>query len=191
MPPLDGWEHLSRYEAYVRVRARRLALNPRLKVRFGASDLVQETFLRALGAETPCEGESPRARMAYLDRIFDRVFADHLRTHHAEKRDIDREQEVRQALNESTAAYRLDPADGAASPSEQAARREEYLRAMEAIEGLPERERDVIILVHLEQCSLKEAGERLGITKGKAAGLYGRGMTRLRGQLDPGAGAQP
>lgn len=188
MPSLDGWENLDRYRAYLRVRARRLVLDPRLKVRFNESDLVQEAFVRALAAEKPCEGESAGVRMAYLDRIFDNVFADHLRTHHAEMRDVDKEQAVRQALDESTAAYRLDPADGGASPSEQAARREEFLRAMAAVDQLAAGERDVIILKELQGLSIQEAADRLGITKGQAAGLYARGLTRVRGLLGPDGG---
>jgi RNA polymerase sigma-70 factor (subfamily 1) len=191
MPTLDGWENLDDYRAYLRVRARGLNLNPRLNVRFDHSDLVQEVFLRAQASEIPCHDESPRGRMAYLDEILNSVFKDHLREHHARIRDVDREQVVQQALDESTAAYRLDPADSGASPSQQAALREEFLRAMTAVDQLPERQRDVIILVNLEHCSLQEAADRLGLTKGQAAGLYGRGMTRPRGILNPGAGEQP
>jgi hypothetical protein len=123
MPSLDGWD-LKRYRAHLWVRARRLNLDPRLKARFDESDLVQEALVRAQASATPCPGESHRERLAYLDQAFE-VFADHLREHHAARRDIDREQAARQALNESTAAYRLDPADSGSSPSERAARREE------------------------------------------------------------------
>jgi RNA polymerase sigma-70 factor (ECF subfamily) len=182
----DGWDNLDRYWAYLRVRARRLNLNPRLKMRFSESDLVQEAFIRAQSTAEPCRDKSPRARMAYLDQAFDWTFQDHLRKHHAERRDIDREKVVQQALNESTAAYHLDFADNGASPSEQANRREQFLGAMEAVNELPERERDVIFLVYFEHCSLQEAGDRLEMTKGTAAGLYGRGVTRLRGKLNPG-----
>jgi RNA polymerase sigma factor (sigma-70 family) len=123
--------------------------------------------------------------MAYLDQVFDNVFTDYLREHHAQKRDIDMEV-AKQALNESSTACRLDPADSTASPSEQASRREEFLRAMAALDQLPAHERDVLIVIHLQQQRLKEAADHMGLTKGKVAGIYGRGMTRLRGLLDAG-----
>jgi RNA polymerase sigma-70 factor (subfamily 1) len=187
MASLDGWD-LEQYRAYLRVRARRLRLDPRLKARFDESDLVQEVLLRAQTSATPCAGPSHRLRLAYLDQAFDWVFADHLREHHAGIRDVDREQAVRQALDESTAAHRLEPADSGASPSEQAAHREEFLRAMTAVDRLPEAERDVIILIYLQGLSIQEAAERLGKTKGQVAGLYQRGTHRLRALLKPPAG---
>jgi RNA polymerase sigma-70 factor, ECF subfamily len=188
MPSLDDWGDLTPYLAYLKNRARSLKLNPRLSARFGESDLVQETFLRAQKSEVPCQGTSLRERMAYLDQAFDRVFIDHLREHHAEKRDIDKEQALQQALNESTAEYRLEPADKGASPSEQATRGEEFLRAMAGIDELPENERNVVLLTYLQGLSVQEAADRLGISRGQAAGLYARGTTRLRAFLNPEAG---
>jgi RNA polymerase sigma-70 factor (ECF subfamily) len=187
MPSLEGWD-LKRYRAYLKVRARTLELDPRLKIRFDESDWVQEVFLQAQAATEPCRGNSHQVRLAYLDRIFENLFTDFLRKHHAQKRDIDREEGVQQALNESSAAYRLDPSDSGASPSEQAARREEFLLAMAAVEQLPENERDVIILTYLQGLSVQEAADRLGLSRGQAAGLYTRGTTRLRDLLNPGSG---
>jgi RNA polymerase sigma-70 factor (subfamily 1) len=185
VPSLDGWD-LKRYRAYLKVRARMLDLDPRLRVRFDESDLVQEVFVRAQACAESCRGQSHRERMAYLDQVFDNVFTDYLREHRAQKRDIDMEV-AEQALNESSAAYRLHAADSV-SPSEQASRREESLRATAALDQLPAHERDVLIVIHLQQHSLKEAADRLGMSKGKVAGIYGRGMIRLRSLLNAGDG---
>jgi RNA polymerase sigma-70 factor (ECF subfamily) len=188
MSVLDAWADLDRYRAYLRIRARRLKLDPRMQARFDESDLVQEALLRAHTSETPCAGDSHRARMAYLDQAFDWALQDRIREHRADKRDVAKEKAVRAAIDESTAAYRLDPADDGASPSEQVARREEFLRAVEAVDRLPEDERDVVILTYLQGLTVQEAAERLGKTRGQVAGLYKRGTDRLRGTLNPPSG---
>jgi RNA polymerase sigma-70 factor (subfamily 1) len=190
MPSLDDWD-LDSYRAHLRVRARRLNLDPRLQAHFDASDLVQETLVRALRSATPCSGDSHRERLVYLDQAFDWVFGDHLRKVHTAKGDIDREQKqiAQQALSESTAGYRIDLVAAGASPSEQASRREEFLRAMTAVDRLPEAERDVIILTYLEGLSVQVAADRLGKTRGQVAGLYKRGTERLRDALNRPGGA--
>ena len=189
VPSLEGWGDLTPYLAYLKNRARSLNLDPRMSARFRESDLVQECFLKAQASEVPCQGTSIRQRMAYLDKTFDNVFNDLLREHHAQIRDIDREQAIAKVLNESTAEYRLEPADKGASPSEQAAKSEEFLRAMAAIDQLQEYEQKMILLTYLQGLSVNEAAERLGITRGQAAGFYGRGTTRLCALLNPSAGA--
>lgn len=189
MPSLEDWDVI-RYRAYLKVRARMLELDPRLRVRFDDSDLVQDVFVRAQATAESCRGQSHRERMAYLDQVFNNLFTDRLRENHAQKRDIDKEQ-AEQLLNESSAAYRLDPADTGASPSEQAARREEFLRAVAALDQLPPHERDVLILIYLKQHTLQEAADQLGLSKGQVSGNYGRGMTRLRGMLNTGEEKPP
>jgi len=188
MPALDGWGDLTPYLSYVKNRARSLRLDPRLNARFGESDLVSETFLRAQASDVSCAGTSLRERLAYLDQALNRVFIDHLREHHAERRDIDKEQAAQEALNESTAEYRLEVLDRGASPSEQAVRREGFLRAMVALDQLPERERDVLTLTYLRGLTVPEAAEQLGIHRGHAARLYASGTARLRALLNPGSG---
>ena len=48
MVPANDWQ-LERYQALLRLRARQLHFDPRLKRRFDSSDLVQETLLKAHG----------------------------------------------------------------------------------------------------------------------------------------------
>jgi DNA-directed RNA polymerase specialized sigma24 family protein len=90
MAALDGWD-LERYRTYLRARARLLWLDRRVRLRFDESDLVQETLLRAAASDEPCRGQSDAERIAWLERIQDRVLIDKDREHHAEKRDVKRE----------------------------------------------------------------------------------------------------
>jgi len=61
----DAPEWLSeRHRALLRLRARHLQLDPRLRRRFDESDLVQETLLRAHANRDQCRGETEGERVA-------------------------------------------------------------------------------------------------------------------------------
>jgi len=179
MALLDGWD-LERYRAYLRTRARLLGLDRRVRARIDESDLVQETLLKAAASAEPCRGHTDRERIAWLERIQDNVIIDKEREHHADKRDVKREQDLQQALASSTAHWEGNLAGRGLPPSEQAERHDLFLYAMSALQQLSADQRDAVLAVHVLQLTTEEAAQRLGITVGTVAGLYRRGMERLR-----------
>jgi RNA polymerase sigma-70 factor (ECF subfamily) len=66
------------------------------------------------------------------------------------------------------------------SPSERAEKNEQLLRLAEALEQLPEAQREAVVLHHLRGLSLAELASHLGRSEGAAAGLLHRGIKRLR-----------
>ena len=64
-----------------------------------------------------------------------------------------------------------------------AAERERALRLAEAIEGLTERQRQVVKFYYLEGLNTREIAEMLGITEGRVSQLHGSALTRLKGIL--------
>ena len=53
----------------------------------------------------------------------------------------------------------------------------------DAIEGLPEKERLVVIMYYNEELTLREIGEVLGVTESRICQLHSKAMMRLRGRL--------
>src|SRR3954471_16408674 len=124
MPALDGW-NLERCRNFLMTRARMIRLNPRIRVRFDESDLVQETLLKAADPATPaCNGATEAERLAWLEQIQSNLYIDRYRAQHAGKRDVDREQQFRQELDQSTIHWEGHVPAADSSPSELAMKRE-------------------------------------------------------------------
>jgi RNA polymerase sigma-70 factor (ECF subfamily) len=69
------------------------------------------------------------------------------------------------------------------TPSRQLARRELAQRVRQALDRLPEGEREVLVLRNLEGLTNQEAAGVLGIDPATASRRYGRAIIRLRGLL--------
>jgi RNA polymerase sigma-70 factor (ECF subfamily) len=69
------------------------------------------------------------------------------------------------------------------SPSEQVLREEQRRRVREALARLGERDREVLVLRYLEQLSLREVAEALGINEGAAKARHARALLRLQALL--------
>jgi RNA polymerase sigma-70 factor (subfamily 1) len=181
MASLEDWD-LERYRQSLRQRASRLRLDARVLVRFGESDLVQETLLRAASAGEPPAATTDRERLAWLEQIQDNLLIDKHREHFAAKRDVRREEHLnslRQALLESTVDHIQGLADSSPSPAEKAQGRELERLADEAIDQLPPSQRDVLRL-RKEGLKFEEIADRLSITRPAAQGHYRRGLEALR-----------
>jgi RNA polymerase sigma-70 factor (ECF subfamily) len=182
MPQAPSWD-LERYRPLLRVLLRQVQLDPRLQRRFDASDLIQEAFLRAVQNLPGFRGTTEAELVKWLEQILATAVADAFRREHAQKRDVALEQNLANAFSESSARLERYLCDGQSSPSQQAARQEEFLRLAEALEGLPEDERDAIIHRHLMGLPIEEIAARLGRTPKAVAGLLYRAQRRLRGLL--------
>jgi RNA polymerase sigma factor (sigma-70 family) len=181
MAGLEHWDWPN-YRKTLLTRARTLWLDPKLRVRLSASDLVQQTLERALAAGDAYRGgDSHPERIKYLLKILDAVVIDQWREEHAGKRDVDREQrQLKQKLDQSTALFLPGMAvDPGPSPMDEAIANETKLLVYAALQELSEIQRDVFILVRILGLSHKEVAEELGQTPGAISGHFRRGQTRL------------
>jgi RNA polymerase sigma-70 factor (ECF subfamily) len=69
------------------------------------------------------------------------------------------------------------------SPSQQVQRQERALRLAEALSGLPEAQREAVILRHWQGCSLAAIAQQLNCTTAAVTGLLHRGLKKLRKKL--------
>jgi RNA polymerase sigma-70 factor (ECF subfamily) len=171
-----------RFRPYLQILAR-IHLDPRLQVRVSPSDIVQETFLEACRDLPDFRGRELGQQIAWLRSILAHNLARAAHEHHREKRDIDRERSLEEALGRSSGGLESVLADSGSSPSDKAMRKEMLIDVSRVIGELPGDQRDALLLHYLEGLSLPEIGERLGRTTVSAAGLVRRGLGRLRDLL--------
>ena len=178
---------LQRFGAYLTFLAR-LQTAGRSKAKLDVSGVVQQTLLEAHKAIAELASLSEDRQAAWLRQALSNNLADEIRKLSAQKRDIRHEQSLDASLDQSMARLgRLLPADQS-SPSQRAHKNEQLLRLAEALNQLPEAQRQAVELHHLLGMTLTEVAERLESTKPAVAGLLHRGLKKLRELLeDPDA----
>jgi RNA polymerase sigma-70 factor (ECF subfamily) len=180
-PALD----FDRFRPLLRLHARRLQLDPRVKARFDESDVVQETLLRAFARRDQRAGTTDAQVWAWLLAIMGNVFRDMLRRVKAVKQSPNRERCLAAVGDDSSAGLGRVLADPHTSPSGRAARQEDLFRLAAAVEELPPDQRDAFIAHHLLGQPVGEIARRTGRTEKSVAGLLLRGRLQLRKHLSP------
>lgn len=168
-------------------------IDPRLRQRIDASDVLQEVSLEVVQRLPRYAEERPMPVFLWLRYLtaqrLGKLRRSHLETH---QRDLRRENEAISDLAASSsdclAAHLVSVQT---SPSEVAARNELRSLLERALEQLASEDREVISLRHLEQLSNVEVSRELGLDTSAASKRYLRAMQRFRdligGAVDPGA----
>src|SRR5262245_41619062 len=172
-----------RYRALLRLYAHQLQLDPRLRRRFDSSDLVQESLLKAHRQREQFRGTSEGELLGWLRQILANSLADLVDQANARKRDARRDRPIHAAVDDSSAVLDRFLADRGLAPDAEAERREVLLRLAEAVERLPDDQREVVILRDLAGCPVAEIARRLGRTEKSVAGLLLRGRRALRAEF--------
>jgi RNA polymerase sigma-70 factor (ECF subfamily) len=100
------------------------------------------------------------------------------------KRDVALERSLEAAVDESSARLEAWLAAEQSSPSQRAERNEETVRLAEALARLPEAQREVLVLRHLQGRSLADISQQLGRSPSAVAGLLHRGLKQLREMME-------
>lgn len=149
----------------------RLRMGPSLRRRLESRDVLQNTWLKALGAIEHFDGDSRESLMAWLGRIAVNEINDQAEFHGRQRRDARKEVPVDAAPGELVAQVRTATARVALG---------EQARTLElALEQLEEHQREVIVLRKLEELSFREVGERMGRSEDACRMLFARAMTAL------------
>jgi RNA polymerase sigma-70 factor (ECF subfamily) len=171
---------LGRYSSLLRLLAWKLRLDPRLQSRFDRSDVVQETLTRALAAAAQFNGSSEGELIRWLQKILHNTFCEMVRGELAQRRSPELEASLQAAVYESSLRLERILAADQSSPSERVERGEVLLRWTQAVEALPDEQRDVVLLRDLHGLPVKQIAERLGRSEKSIAGLLLRGRQQLR-----------
>lgn len=180
---LDGLPLLESCRSYLRLLTR-LHLGDDLRGRVDPSDVVQQALLQAVRGWEQFQGGTPAERIVWLRRILGRTLANFRRDQQAQKRDVRREG-MQARLDQSAARLEsLLPADGT-SPSRGAARAEELLRLANALENLPEEQREAVTRRYMRGDTLADISAAMNKSTAAVAGLLQRGLRNLRTALSP------
>lgn len=176
---------LDRFRPYLHLLAR-LQLDPRLRGKLDASDVVQQTFLQAHQAIEQFRGQSDGERMAWLRSILARALAHASRDFDRDKRDIDRERSLEAAVEQSSLRLEAWLAADESSPSAKADRNEQALRLATALTQLPDAQREAILLHYWQDWPVAEIAQHMDRSPTAVAGLLKRGLKQLRTLMNPG-----
>jgi len=176
--------------AHYRDSVRRLIdmrLDPAIKQRLDASDIVQEVLIDAHRRldEYLADPQVPFhiwLRAMAKDRIIDA----HRRHRVAARRSVDREQALaaRPNLDESTLDLAAQLAGRDMTPATAATWHELNRRFQNACDQLDEQDREIVFMRHFEQLNNSEVAAALNLTPQAASMRYLRAMRRLRKLLD-------
>jgi RNA polymerase sigma-70 factor (ECF subfamily) len=173
---------LLRHRNYLRFIAR-LQLDPRLRGKVDPSDVVQQTLLEAVARQKQYRGGTDAEYLAWLRRMLIHNLADALRAFRQAKRDIAREQAIEEALHNSSARLAASLADPGPEAPEQVQRQERAVRLADALEQLPERQRDALVCKHWHGWPVARIAQHLECSNEAVAGLLKRGLKQLRDLL--------
>ncbi len=170
---------LERFRAYLRLLAR-LGLDSRLQGKLDPSDVVQQTLLQAHQSLGEFRGQRDEQLARWLRQILSRNLTHAARDFRRAKRDVRRERSLDQAIEASSARIEGWLVAEQSSPSQRVARNEQVLLLAEALETLPEAQREALVMHYWQDCSLEEIGRRLERSSSAVAGLLHRGLKQLR-----------
>jgi RNA polymerase sigma-70 factor (ECF subfamily) len=176
-PPSDLG--LERFRDYLCLLARS-HLHPRHHRRLDPSDVAQQTLLDAHEKRAQFRGATDAETAQWLRQILVHNIADAIRAMGAAKRDISREQSLEATIERSFSSAHQWLAANQSSPSGQIAKIEELLALAHAIAELPDRQRDAVVLHHLQGLSVAELAIHLACTEGAAGAHLYRGLKQLR-----------
>jgi RNA polymerase sigma-70 factor (ECF subfamily) len=159
-------------------------LDPDLRGKGSASDLVQQSFLEAQQAFDRFHGMTEEELLAWLSRILLNNAANFSRQYHREKRDIGREVPLR-----GRDADHEPPAEEP-SPSGEAMAHEQAEALERALQRLPEDYRQVLQLRQREKRPFEEIGRRMNRSAEAVRKLWARAVERLQKEMG-GPDARP
>jgi RNA polymerase sigma-70 factor (ECF subfamily) len=175
-------EALQAYRAYLLLIAQQ-ELDPELRAKGGASDLVQETFIDAQRLLGRFEGTTEGAWAAWLRELLLNNLADFVRHYRATgKRRVGRE--VGQQASESSTDRGGALAADTPSPSVTAMAAEQVAALERALDRLPEDYREVLTLRYQGDLSFEDIGQRLGRSGNAARKLWLRALRKLEQELE-------
>ena len=146
---------------------------------FDPEDFAQKTLIAAHADIEPVRAMNELQRKAWLRKTLLNLMKNALRDATRDKRDVGRDEVI------ENSSLRLEAVLAAehTPTSEKAQRNEMALRLDEALQELPDRQRQAVVLKHYHGWTLAQIREHLGETQQAVVGLLHRGLLKLRERL--------
>jgi RNA polymerase sigma-70 factor, ECF subfamily len=175
-------ELLQAYRPYLSLLAR-LKADQQLKAKLDDSDLVQDTCLSAHRNFNQFRGTTEKEFTAWLRETMANAAANLARDHRRHKRDVRREQQLYNLLNQSSQMLERALATTDSSPSIRAERRERAVLVANALHELPAEYQEVLVLRELEGKPLSDVAEAMNRTPNAVQKLWARAIVELRRRM--------
>ena len=183
---VDAWgvllaRHQERLQSIISFR-----LDPRLRGRLDAADVMQDAFIAATARRAEFFGQRSQSLFLWLRWMVGNTLLELHRQHlGAQMRDAKRERAFRPHADDASdvttrAALVAQLTGGVSGPATAAGRAELKAHLTEALDRMNAIDREVLALRHYEQLTSTEAAQVLGIQERAAAKRYLRALERLR-----------
>ena len=136
---------LEEYRAYLETLTF-IQIDPRLRAKFGLSEIIQGTLFEASLDRERIEAMDPEDQKRFLRRMLVNNLRDEIARWFTEGRDVDREESLDEAAKESSSRVGVWIDAEESTPIDKLIDQEEKLRVLAALSQLPEREREALIL---------------------------------------------
>jgi RNA polymerase sigma-70 factor (ECF subfamily) len=173
---------LGGYRSYLRLLAS-TCVDPALKGKADASDVVQETLLKAHKSFHQFRGATELEWIAWVRSILARSITDLHRRFGYAQREVGRERSLEASLDRSSLALRSLAAAPGPSPSSGAAGREMGVLLADALDDLPPDAREVVVLRSLQELEWNEIAQRMGKNPDAVRKLWVRTLKGLGDRL--------
>lgn len=170
---------LGDYREYLRLLVR-VQLSPRLQAKLDASDVVQQAILQAHASQSQFRGQTEAEWLGWLRTILANTLAAEGRRYGAEARNVARERSLEAELELSSSRLESLLVADQTSPSQGAVRAEELLRLAQAMSQLPEDQRWVVELHHLQGLPVAVVADQMQRSRAAVVGLLFRSLKKLR-----------
>lgn len=159
-------------------------LGKRLAVKADPNDVVQETMLQALRKFHTFAGGTLGEFVAWMEAVLASRIEKLVRHYYGTaRRDLRLERALAAGFAESSRMLGEMSVDSRANPSRVATDREQAVRVAAAVQTLPDDQRQVIVLRHLDGMTFPQIGERMGRTTDAVTQLWVRAVRRLKDAL--------
>jgi len=187
LPPegIDGLgeSEILRYRGFLRLLAEGQVEAPYRK-RVDASDMVQETLLKAWRDRDQFRGRTREELLAWLRTILAHTIANARRDNRRLHCDYRLERSLEESIHGSSRRVLDWLTAKAPTASSQFVRVEFLERVAAAVEALPPPQREAVILRHWQGLPLQEIAAQMGRSSGAVAALIHRGVEKVRGTID-------
>jgi len=174
---------LERHRAALR-KLVQFRLDRRIAGRVDASDVVQDVLLEANRRLKDYLNDPKVPFHLWLRQLAQDRMIDLHRRHHAQRRTVDREQPLQARFGDRSS---LDLAaqlpDHELTPAAASIRKELEQRFLDALDHLPDADREMVVMRHVEQLGNSEAASILGLSEAAAGMRYLRAIRRLKAIL--------
>jgi RNA polymerase sigma-70 factor (ECF subfamily) len=175
---------LERYRDYLR-RMVAVRLDRRLVARVDVSDVVQETLVEAARRLDDYLRERPLPFYGWLRQLAgERIIDTHGRHVTTRRRSVTLEHKGLELPDASADELVRRLCADNTSPSNHLMRQERHERLKRALASLPPRDREVLVMRHLEQLSTAEIAAMLEISEPAVKSRLLRALIRMREQMD-------